>query len=396
MAAPKSRCKVRLAADPSIGVADLLHCVIKYLEGVGDHHLWKRLQPPQGVHWKSTPNPSWLAELAPLWKEYLGCAPNGLIPAKKNRTALQKLQEQKAVNTTKKDPEEWAEKTDEWIRIGLAHLRILRQNDLTCQRCLRKADQSEIQALQDVLDMLPDFDGPSFAAEGESQSTAMVPYSGPSPSTTSREDEGLASRSSLASSASPTLVLDPGQIFKKALNRPGIQDAPDEMPQSSRSSKQSPRKQKPLFSPEKFQPFLNGLLEVGHIDDDELMRLQEVQLQSPINKGYKSQLQKANQALKKRQAEEDIEQGEDIAKSKTGGKACRKGKKLGGKKVQKPKPETSSKSVSKKGVETKVEKGEKKKIKKKSGKNKSCRDHENHDGQDEKFADMNQEQNDDD
>ena len=85
MAAPKSRCKVRLAADPSIGVADLLHCVIKYLEGVGDHHLWKRLQPPQGVHWKSTPNPSWLAELAPLWKEYLGCAPNGLIPAKKKQ-----------------------------------------------------------------------------------------------------------------------------------------------------------------------------------------------------------------------------------------------------------------------------------------------------------------------
>ena len=88
MAKPKQR----LVADPSIGVTDLLQCVECWLDEKGTSNLLKELEPPSGTGWKTAVDPSWVAKLGGLWKKFIAIAPNGVIPSKKNRTALEKLQ----------------------------------------------------------------------------------------------------------------------------------------------------------------------------------------------------------------------------------------------------------------------------------------------------------------
>ena len=94
-----------------------------------------------------------------LYKKYLTIAPNGVLPAKKHRSALIKLQEKKNVNHTNLSAEDFAEKIDEWIRIGFAHLRALKQSSTAEQRCFRKADGEEQTILKEIMDMLDLGDG---------------------------------------------------------------------------------------------------------------------------------------------------------------------------------------------------------------------------------------------
>ena len=343
----------RLAADPSIGVGDFLEVLETFAQSQTCTNLWKLLQPPAGVHWKSVPHPGWLAQHCDLWTKYLGVASNGLIPAKKNRLALQKLCEKHNVNPNKKNPEEWSEKIDEWCRVGLSHLRTLRQQELTKQRCFRKADQDEIQKIQTCLDMLPESDGPGYAAEEDPPSAgALVPVEEASPPSSSG--------STAAASAVPTLITDPSAVFRKVLNKEALQS----WDEKNRQPHQSPKTQKPMFSPEKFNPFLNALLQNGALDADEAQRLLAVEEQKPINKGFKSQLSKANQAIKKKQQEDEEYQGEDTVKQEPkkgkkgtpGPKAKAKGKKGH---IVKPKPKKKPLKVVK--TDKKKKKGKKKK-----------------------------------
>ena len=147
--------KQRLVADPCIGVGDLLQCVEAFLDEAGDNGLQAHLQPPANMNWKTAPNPAWLCRLSNLWRKYLALAPNAVIPSKKHRLALEKLQERRSgVNTGKKNQQDFAEACDEWIRIGLSHLRFLKQSDINRSRCFRKCDPDEVATLETVLGSL--------------------------------------------------------------------------------------------------------------------------------------------------------------------------------------------------------------------------------------------------
>ena len=108
--------RTRVVADPSIGMADLLLVLETWLNVVGNSHMSSMLKPPQGTTWKTSAVPSWLCKLAPLWKSFLKLAPNGVLPSKKHRQALEKLQDRREVNLNAKvSVEDFAITMDEWI-----------------------------------------------------------------------------------------------------------------------------------------------------------------------------------------------------------------------------------------------------------------------------------------
>ena len=117
--------RARLTADPMIGVADLVDPLKNYLESEKDDNAMKLLQPPATASWKSGCPTSWLASLSELWKSYVKLAPNTLIPSKKHRTALGRLCATKKINYSSKKDDDFVEKLDDYVRMGLSHLRQL-------------------------------------------------------------------------------------------------------------------------------------------------------------------------------------------------------------------------------------------------------------------------------
>ena len=295
--------RIRVVADPCIGLSDLLGCVERFLDHVQDNNLHKLLEPPSGFSWKSTPSPSYLAKLRPLWLEFLAIAPNGVLPAKRTRLALERLQERRNCNKTQKTNEEYAELCDEWMRVGLAHLRSLKGNELNKARAFRKADAEEQAALTEILDCIQLGDAP-IAQDDSQQSTqeshALVPV------------EAEASRPRPAAPSAkpvPHIVLgDLGAVFKRVLERPGL---------GSSSSPQKPSVPDPRVRSCKpgVSGFVQGLVQMGIVEADEASIISEVQGQRPINHGFTSQLQRANKAKKKRKQEaaeeEDLPEDQD-------------------------------------------------------------------------------------
>ena len=78
-----SMSKPRLVADPAIGVSDLIECLEKYMNDQGSNNLYKLLDPPPHVTWKTAPDHNWLCAHSELWKLYLAKATNGVLPANK-------------------------------------------------------------------------------------------------------------------------------------------------------------------------------------------------------------------------------------------------------------------------------------------------------------------------
>ena len=303
---PSSKPKPRLCADPCIGVGDLLHCIESVLDEIKDNNLYGYLDPgsKHSVSWKNAPNPGWLSRLNLLWGKFLAIAPNGVLPSKKCRLALEKLVDRReGVNQTKKTTEDYAIKCDDWIRLGLSHLRNMKQSDVAKQRCLRKCDPDESSKIEDILAKL-DLEttedihqDPPGESQGQTDSLAVVPCE------KAPAEETMAHSSS---SKGDTSVDDPLSIFESVNSRKSIFEG-------SPAKKASPKKSSSLGPNElEFGGFLCGLINVGAVDADYASILAASEKQEPINKGFSSQLQKANKALKKKKMEEmEEEDSED-------------------------------------------------------------------------------------
>lgn len=307
--------KARLVADPSIGVGDLLQAMENFLDAAGDNNLQKLLQPPGSVGWKTSCHPQWLASLTLLWKELLKVAPNGVVPSKKNRTCLEKLQERRNVNTGRRTKEEFAERMDEHVRIGLAHLRTLRQSDVARLRCMRKADAKEQAALTEILDMLPQLEG-GQPAEGDSTALVVVPAA---------PEVGEPSK---AERRPIKLILDPVNVFEKVLKRPALDD---ESAPASSAKRKSVEVEAFQERPTEFEGFFQGMF--SELTPSEESMLKGLRKQKPINHGYTSQLQRANKARKQMEREgeeqEEAEEEQDEEAASEEEKAPKKPKKNG-------------------------------------------------------------------
>ena len=101
----------------------------------------KLLQPPATASWKSGCPTSWLVSLSELWKGYAKLVPKTLIPSKKHTTSLGRLCTTKKINYTSKKDEDFVERLDDYVRMGLSHLRHLKQDPKMKEQTFRKCDK---------------------------------------------------------------------------------------------------------------------------------------------------------------------------------------------------------------------------------------------------------------
>ena len=141
-----ARQRFRLVADPSIGVSDLEAAIKKFLDKAQEQkplNLYDFLAPPPSVTWKSAVHVPYLCRISPLLLEYIQVASNAVLPGKRHKQALCKLDERLSLNNHRtRSREDWADFIDDRARMALAHLRSLKQ-EVPRQRAFRKADQSQ-------------------------------------------------------------------------------------------------------------------------------------------------------------------------------------------------------------------------------------------------------------
>ncbi len=327
--------KVRLVADPSIAVTDLAQCFECWIDENGVTKVTKVLEPPSGTNWKTAVETTWLCKLANLWKKYLSIAPNGVLPAAKHRSALQSVAEKKKLDHGKKTSKEFSEQGDEWIRIALSQLRNCKQYDMIKTRAWRKATPEEIPILNELLEMLIDVEvegSPKNLPPEPSKETSIV----------------VASENASSSSATPAPLklefgddeIDPGKIFETVLNK---NDSPKIDRHRHSSTSGAPEKATGDLLP--FQGFVSGLKNMGLVSDEETSILHRSQKQEPVNRGYTSQLQRANKAMKEK--EETCDGGEHNSE-KQAAKKTEKGLTSKDPKMKKAKAKAKAKSTKKK------------------------------------------------
>ena len=212
------------------------------------------------------------------------------MPSKKHRTSLEKLQDKRPVNKDgKRSREDYAERIDEWVRIGLSQLREIKKSELTKSRCFRKADAEEQAKLEEALALLQDQEEAEPSTETvtskqEDQQTtqAVVPYEEPPP---------------LPAPAQPPkeTSIDPMAVFTAVMARPSLDDSPRIRVKSSRVDAGPST----TSSPQKFQGFLEGLVNMGAVESADESLLFSCANQKPINTGFSSQLARSNHEVKK-------------------------------------------------------------------------------------------------
>ena len=166
MSGALSKAKPRQVADPSVTVGDLMEPLESFLETTGDKNVMKHLQPPPNTSWKTS---TWLAGLATLFEDYLKVAPNAIISSKKHKTAIIRLEEKHRINFSKKNTDEFADLIDDFIRMGLSHLRALKQQPEKKEQAFRRADKEQQKTLSHVIDLI------RFDVEHQSHDNERVP-----------------------------------------------------------------------------------------------------------------------------------------------------------------------------------------------------------------------------
>ena len=180
----------RLTADPTVSVADLCGPLETYMDQDRENNVFKVLEPPPQASWKSGCPTGWLSGLADLFKAYVRVAPKTIVSAKKHKQAMLRLLETKRWGHSKKNNDDAADMMDDWVRMGLAHLRILKQHADKREQAFRKCDKAQRQALDSILALINVDVGSQLAlcpVDGDSQQSAEASPSSSPPHTTSNQ-----------------------------------------------------------------------------------------------------------------------------------------------------------------------------------------------------------------
>ena len=161
--------RFRLSADPTIGVADLMAPLDNYMVSKGDSNILNMVRPPTGVTQKTAPDLLWLKKNYQLYLEYAKVAPNSMIPPRKHRTALERLDRHTKCNFTKATTEDWADQVDQAIRLAMKQFRDLKNEVIFRERAFRRVDSVVQKNIQKVLDHLTKVDKESHFDNEDSQ-----------------------------------------------------------------------------------------------------------------------------------------------------------------------------------------------------------------------------------
>ena len=144
-----------MVADPSISLEDLMqpmeNFISLHMKGRRDvaQAVWK-----QEPTWKTAPNMEWLSDISPLLMGYLMVARNGVLPSKKHKDALMKIEKAEPVNYSKKNLNDFIDKTDEMIKIALSQIRTLKKDEVAKGRAYKKASKEEKYKVDQLLKVI--------------------------------------------------------------------------------------------------------------------------------------------------------------------------------------------------------------------------------------------------
>ena len=321
MSGALSKAKPRQVADPSVTVGDLMEPLESFLETTGEKNVMKHLQPPPNTSWKTSTPITWLAGLATLFEDYLKVAPNAIISSKKHKTAIIRLEEKHRINFSKKNTDEFADLIDDFIRMGLSHLRSLKQQPEKKEQAFRRADKEQQKTLSHVIDLIrfdvehQDDSQGSQHEQGPKQ-LAMVPFEQDHP----EDVQTHPSSGSKEHCKAPPMAGDALAVFDRVLQTHQSDEAeiPITLLKSSRGhSTPAPKTE----SPPKKHP-----IKLVLTPEEEEIILRSAANASPICKDGKSQNQRFNAQKAKnkkkgkgkgKKSDRETEEGEEENKEET-------------------------------------------------------------------------------
>ena len=290
--------KSRLVADHTVGVADLMKPLEAFLEKTKDRNLWKQIQPPHGTSWKTSTPSTWLCQLDTLFLEYIRIAPNTVISGKKHKNAICRIDETNRVNFTKKSRSDFYDLVDDAIRMGLSHLRQVKQCPARREVAYRKCDTSQQETLDKLLtyiqlgkdDISPMQDDSQNSTCTATSSRKAVASIAPEATTTVAAPE-VPSGSSSATRTNAMAECE--NIFDSIITKRGneVDGVEIQMTKPNKVIKKTlsdPSGTESTTSPQKGTPFMLEL------DEADKKAIEEASKATPIARDGKSQLQRLN------------------------------------------------------------------------------------------------------
>ena len=295
----------RLVADPGLGVADMMNAVEQFLEGAESQkkvNLLEFVKAPSGVSWKSSPPGAHLCKLKPLLVAYLAKAKNGVLPSKKHRIALARLDEARDMNQSKnKTRADWCDQVDEQIRMALSHLRNLKVSEISKERLFRKLDISQQETLSQLLGLLSL--APNSVADAESE-----PAGGEGPGSqlvlaSEQQKEAVVPAVPEVPSQLLSAKVDPASIFRQILAKKS-DDADDLSSGLASTTRFGGQKCNLVDQDTASEPLLQMLMVDGLVTSEEVGMVREAVLKKPPckPKAKAKTKPKAQPALKKAKA----------------------------------------------------------------------------------------------
>ena len=142
----------RLTVDPCLGVSDIMAPFLQFFKEQGKYDMRALIEPKVQATWKTAPDPEWLASLHPLWMKVLRVAPACILPSKKLKDALEKIQREiTRLNFSRVSDEVYFDSMDQLIRISASQLRTLKKDSAQYQRTMKKASISEKEKVDELL-----------------------------------------------------------------------------------------------------------------------------------------------------------------------------------------------------------------------------------------------------
>ena len=169
---------VRATVDPAIGVRPLIKAIQNHLDRKGTKDLESSLAVPDGKPWgwKRAVNPLWMISMAPLAYDLICEAKNAVLPSKKVKLAIQKLCDDKKIQTknAKRELCDAIDNCDQMIRVLVSQFRKAKQDNECYLSLVRKMSEDEKRTLDAVLAMI-DLSHPGVASETSSFEAQIVP-----------------------------------------------------------------------------------------------------------------------------------------------------------------------------------------------------------------------------
>lgn len=158
--------RMRLIADFSITVAELVGLYSIFLSFAMSKDLYSLIQPPPNaptvVSWQTRPVASWMVRMSGLCFDLLGLHANTKLKPTRHRAALGHLLKTGAItNSTKRSPEGFLDQCDQMVRLVMSMFReckIEEKKRMTVMNALSEPEQKKIQMVLDRIKLPPGYE----------------------------------------------------------------------------------------------------------------------------------------------------------------------------------------------------------------------------------------------